>query len=353
MLTRILIMKNITRSLLLLILVAVCAFSQATTTSTTTSASISAADTLVCLASGTGVNLPSASQTPTYLGIESEALQVTSNPSTLCYKVKRGQLGTAQASHASGALVWIGNPATSTGDSSRPFSGGAFVPSRPYGSCVSTAQYTLPIIVYGTQSGLQNGNVYTCTAGGSWGQISMFYVSPSNCTFAPTTLTSTNTYIQVGASTLFVLNGTSNAAAGTNTLTCDIMIPTNVTTSTGATILDITLFVGSQTTAPTSLGTATLGSITFPAAATTETASTVTPVTVGGTVTTVSPTAITTVTTAGSFLTIKHTFSTAVKLSTDLQILRYTMPFLQSAAAAMTLNTPGLLVHYTASPVVN
>jgi hypothetical protein len=150
----------------------------------------------------------------------------------------------------------------------------------------------------------------------------------------------------VGASAVFVLNGTSNAAAGTNTLTCTIPLPTNIQIQKGAIVSDITLYVGSQTTAPTSLGTSTLGTITFPAAATTEVASTVTPVAIGGTVTTTSPTLITTVTTAGSFLTIKHTYATTVQLSADRQMLVYTMPFLQSAAAAMTLNTPGLQVHY-------
>jgi hypothetical protein len=100
--------------------------------------------------------------------------------------------------------------------------------------------------------------------------------------------------------------------------------------------------VGSQTTATTSLGISTLGTIIFPAAATSETASAVTPVAAGGTVTTTSPTAITSTTTAGSFLTLKHTYASTVVLDTDLQMLVYTMPFLQSAAAAMALNTLGL-----------
>lgn len=344
-------MKNTLKIATLFALVAMAAFGQLTTTSTTLSAAVSAGTTSEwCIASATGVSVPSIGQNGTILFTDKEAAQVTAaGSSSTCFRVKRGQLGTsAQAAHATGTAVWVGNAATSTGDPSRPFSGGPFITTAPSGSCDATAQYTLPLIVTGgAMSGLAAGAQVSCV-NSRWGTQSdrMYYVSPSNCTFAPTTLTTTNTYIQVGASTVFVLNGTSNAAAGTNTLTCDIMLPTRLAILRGTQITDITLMIGSQTTAPTSLGTATLGYIQFPAAATSETASTVTPVTIGGTVTTTSPTLITTVTTAGSFLTIKHTFSTAVNLSTDLQILRYTMPFLQSAAAAMTLNTPGLLVHY-------
>jgi hypothetical protein len=121
-----------------------------------------------------------------------------------------------------------------------------------------------------------------------------------------------------------------------------------VTALQGAVITDITGYYGSQTTAPTSIGTATLGSISFATPATGAAASTVTPVAFGGTITNTVPTAITTVTTAGSFLPIKSALGTPVTLSTDNQILVYKLPFVQSAAAAMTINTPGLIVHYAA-----
>lgn len=326
-----------------------CGFAQLTTTSTTASAAITAGQTTeICLASATGISAPSVTASGTFFLIDAELFQVTgAGSSTTCWKVKRGQQGTGNVAHQSGALAWVGNAATGTGDTSRPFSGGAFVNGPPSGACTASLQYTLPVISTGRIGGTTVGLIYDCV-GGQWGPqaYSSFWVSPTNCTFAPTTLTTTNTYIQVGASTVFVLNGTSNAAAGTNTLTCTIPLPTNIQTQKGAIVSDITLFVGSQTTAPTSLGTSTLGTIAFPAAATTEVASTVTPVAIGGTVTTTSPTLITTVTTAGSFLTIKHTYSTTVQLSADRTMLVYTMPFLQSAAAAMTLNTPGLQVHY-------
>lgn len=341
-------MKNI---LILLVLSAVAAFGQQTTTSTTLSVALAAGSNAQwCIGSATGVVLSSSAVNASYLFIDREAAQITSQgSSSTCYNVKRGQLGTSQAAHAAAAKVWVGQSSTGTGDSSRPFTG-AFTSALPTGSCVSTAQYTLPVIYTGPATGgAFPGSVIDCV-GSRWGgqSIGEFFVGPANCTFSPTTLTTTNTLIPVGASAVYVLNGTSNAAAGTNTLTCNILPPTTIRALQGAVITDITLFAGSQTTAPTSVGTATLGSITFTAPGTGGAASTVTPVaSFGGTITTTTPTAITTVTTAGAFLTIKNALGTPAPLSTDLQMLVFKFPFLQSAAAAMTINVPGVIVHYS------
>jgi len=334
-----------------LVLSALAVFSQQTTTSTTLSTAISATSQAEwCIGSASGVVLNTTSGNASYLFVDREAAQITSQGSTsTCYKVKRAQLGTSQQNHAATSKVWVGQAATGTGDSSRPFTG-AFTSSLPSGSCTASAQYTLPVIYTGPASGgAFPGSVINCI-GGRWsGQADKtFFVSPSDCTFAPTTLTTTNTLTQIGASSVYVLNGTSNAAAGTNTLTCNIVVPTAVSALQGAVITDIVGYYGSQTTAPTSIGTATLGSISFATPATGAAASTVTPVSFGGTITNTVPTAITTVTTAGSFLPIKSSLGTPVTLSTDNRILVYKLPFVQSAAAAMTINTPGLIVHYAA-----
>jgi hypothetical protein len=210
----------------------------------------------------------------------------------------------------------------------------------PGGTCTRTNETVLPVI------NVITSDLFDCQ-GGNWGQIMTQYVPPTQCTFAPTTLTTTNTYPQIGASNVFVLNAVSNAAAGTNTLVCNIMPPTSFLSTRGAVLYDIVSAIGSQVVAPTSLGTSTLGVITLPTpTATTQTASTVTPVT-AGTVTTVGPTTtVTSVTTAGAFLTFRHTYATPPVVTTDLQLLQFTFPFVQSAASAMTLNTPGLWVHY-------
>lgn len=332
-------MKHTNRILIALSLLAGACFGQTALTTTTLTRATSANAITFTLGSLTGVTAPGPNNSNrTMLFIDRSAYYVTSvNATTLSVNVVRGVHATnGTSAHAAGAIVYVG-----------PDDNYHFLQQPPVGSCTSNQIAFLPVI------DLSTGKSWTCNNAGKWGAISAFYVPPTQCTTAPTTSTVTNTYPPIGASNVFVLNATTNAAAGTTTLTCNILLPTNVSSSQGAQLVDITLFVGSQTTAPTSLGTSTLSAITFPAAiAGSETASVVTPVAVGGTVTTVSPSNITSVTTAGAFLTIKHTYGSPIFLSTDLQLLQYTMPFLQSAAAAMTLNTPGLLVHYIEAPQV-
>lgn len=351
-------MKNInklTLVLAVLVLLSALSYGQAAFTTTTTTQPISPSSSIVCLASLTSVNAevgPQGIHTVLFVDHEAMAVQTILSTTSNCVQVVRGYRGTyaggspsnigGTISHLSGALVYVGP------DDQYHFNGSAAYPSPELrGACYANQQSVLPVIeVY-------SGQAFTCTGNpGKWGSIRALYIPPTQCTFFPTTSTVTNTYPQVGASNVFVLNGTTNGAAGTTTLTCNILPITNVTTSQGTYLQDITTFVGSQTNAPTSVGTATLGAITFPAPATSETPSTVTPVATGGTVTTTTPTAITSVTTAGAFLTIQSKFASLVNLSTDLQALQYTLPFGNTNAAAMTLNTPGLLLHVVEIPTL-
>ncbi len=310
------------------------ASAQTTTTSTTLNAAMTRGDTSINLASSTGVTASGLG--PVTGGyIDREYITFTTNVSGNIWNVKRG-VGGIQSSHLSGALVWIGPPSV--------FDLG---PNDRQGACTATLFQYLPLVE------VRSGQLMNCDANGKFTPLGVgaFYVPPTQCTFVPTTLTQTSTYTTAGNA--FVLKGISNAASGTMTLTCNILVPTAVQAFRGAILTDITLFLASSATGsgvvPTSVGTSTLGSITFPAAATTETASTGTPVTIGGTVTTTGAGAtgfLTAVTTDGQFYTIKHTYSTVVDLSTDLRVLVYTMPILQSASSVSTLFTPGLLVHY-------
>ena len=162
-------MKTLKLSILILAF-QFCALAQLTTTQTTLSTAIAANTTTQwCIASATGVVLPglSSNSSGSILMVDREAVQITSQGSTAtCYNVKRGQLGTsASYSHASGARVWVGTAATGSGDNSRPFTGGPFISVIPTGSCTSTLQYTLPVIVTGIQGGasaLVAGDPYTC-----------------------------------------------------------------------------------------------------------------------------------------------------------------------------------------------
>lgn len=319
----------------LVALLAVSCFGQTAMTTTTLTRATGPNTTTFALASVTGVTAPQPNNSQrTVLFIGRSAYYVTS-VSGLNVTVTRGVKGTyGNEAHLTGATVYVGP------DTSQYFAGTGTVSSPAIrGACTAANIPILPVI------DVFSGSAMTCAAG-RWGVLREVLVDASNCTFIPTTLTTTNILTQVGTSGHMVVQGTSNAAAGTNTLTCNIPLPL------GAQLVDINLFIGSQTTAPTSLGTATLATVTYPTANATETASVEVPVAIGGTVTTTSPTAITTVTTAGRFLTIGHTFATPVVMADNAQMI-YQMPFLQSAAAAMVLNSPGVLVHYLTGPNSN
>lgn len=343
-------MKNITRITFIGLLALASAFGQLNTlVETTTSAAITPSQTSFAVASATGINAPSFSSglAGSVLYVQDiaqtagEAMIVVSLSSTTL-TVRRGVSGTRAVGHASGAKVWVATASN------------WFVSVDPLGACSTTAgnaagdkigPYVTPVI------NLVNGREWVCSAiTGTWvpnGDYVQF-VPPTQCGTVQTTSTATNTYATVGASGTFTLNSVSNAAAGTTTLTCDFQLPTRITATRGWVLKDVVVAVGSQVTAPTSIGTSTLGTVTYPTpSATTQTASVVTPVAAGSTVTQVGPTTtVLTVTTAGAFLTFKYTYATAVQASTDLQSYRFTVPYLQSAAAAMTLNWPGLWIHY-------
>lgn len=316
-----------------LVLIASC-FGQTAMTTTTLTSATNTTQTIFSVASATNITAPAPNgSNRTVLFIDRSAYFVTA-VNGLQITVTRGVKGTSgDEAHLSGSTVYVGP------DRSTYFVGTGTSPALALrGACTAANIPILPVIEIST------GRALTCAGTpGRWGVLTSQRVTPADCSFVPTTLTTTNILTQIGTSGHMVMQGTSNAAAGTNTLTCNIVLPG------GASLVDINTYVGSQTTAPTSLGTATLGSVTYPTANATETSSVEAPVAAGGTVTTTSPTAITTVTTAGRFLTIKHTFSSTV-FGVDMQSLIYQMPFVQSAGAAMVLNTPGLLVHYIVSP---
>lgn len=332
-------MKTLRNTLILALALIAGAFAQQNTlVQTTTAASMTQTQNFISLTSATGVVAPSNIVAGSSLFIQeigqpggelATVQSLSGNIANIARDTSRAK------SHTNGASVWIASAPN------------WFNFVDPMGTCTTALTFVTPYL------NVQTGRRYTCDpVTGTWvlNSDGLFFVEPTACTTAPTTSTVTNTYPQIGASNVFVLNATTNSAAGTTTLVCNILVPTRVTASRGAVLRDIVVAVGSQTTAPTSIGTATLASITFPTpVATTQTASTVTPVAAGGTITQLGPTTtVATVTTAGAFLTFKYTPGTTVNLSTDLQMLQFTVPYLQSAAAVMTLNFPGLWVHYTA-----
>jgi hypothetical protein len=187
------------RILTIFILTTAAAFAQLTTASTTLSSAVTSTNTdQWCLASASGVVVPTSTANGSYLLADREAVQVMSQGYTsTCFKVKRGQLGTsASVGHSAASTVWIGQPATSNGDPSRPFSG-AFVNTVPTGSCVASAQYTLPVIYTGSAA---QGAI----AGSAWGCVQSQWVQVGNSQLVG--LTGTNAIFDIysfGAGAVF------------------------------------------------------------------------------------------------------------------------------------------------------
>ena len=98
--------------------------------STTLSGSIGPKDLLLTLASVTNVTVPALNTgvAGSYLFLNGEMIQVSGAGAVSGQlRVKRGVNGTPAQFHPSSAIVWIANAATSSGDSSRPFSNALFV----------------------------------------------------------------------------------------------------------------------------------------------------------------------------------------------------------------------------------
>jgi hypothetical protein len=204
-------------------------------------------------------------------------------------------------------------------------------------------------------------NVYLCTSRNTWTHLGILqsdipvltftdgsvFISPATCWFFPTTATATTTLTTLGASNVPVLNTTTNSAAGSVTLQCPIRVPDRLTLGKGATINDVTVFYGIQTSAATSINGAAISSITFPTPGATETPSTVTPAAIPGSVTQSTTTGNLAITTAGAFYSSKLTLGTPFNMSTDEQVLYVTLVFNNTATSVLTVNTPGVIVHYS------
>lgn len=302
--------------------------------STTLSSAMTQTQNFVVLASIT--NLTTTSE----LYIDGELFVVGKNWNATSTTVPISRYAGQNGSHVTGALVLFGKPSW-------------FYTYDPSGACPNPPSNggTTPATIFASPwINVRTGSTWRCYAG-QYGKVSTVFIPPNRCSFLPTTLTQTTTFpvLGVGATVgVPVINSVTNAAAGTLTLSCFIDIPAITGSGRSSLLTDITLTLGSQIVAPTSLGTPLLGSITFPTpVATTQTASSQTIVTsAGGTITQLGPTtSVTSVTTAGDFLTFNYSFGTPADLTTDLRTLVFQLPILQSAASAMTVNSAGIYAH--------
>jgi len=146
-------MKKISVALCLLLLLAGLAVAQQNTlTQTTLSAAITANDTVLTVASATGISVPSAGVAGTALYIidpgakQGELVTVTAaGPISTAFSVRRGRSGTKSTAHISGALVMIGAP-------------NLFQSADPAGGCTASSVYVTPWVNVNT------GNQWICSS---------------------------------------------------------------------------------------------------------------------------------------------------------------------------------------------
>jgi len=118
--------------------------------STTLTTSLTSSQNVVCVASATGISVPSLAggNLGSILLVDSEAMQVTAAGATsTCFKVKRGfyanSTSNAAVAHGNSQKVWVLGLTTSTGDPSRPVSTSQFLAQKPYQPFAVVATPTL------------------------------------------------------------------------------------------------------------------------------------------------------------------------------------------------------------------
>jgi len=380
-------MNKILKLAALLGLTAAYSFAQLVTTQTTfsvavppTSAATSGGN-VVSIASCTTTVLPGPTVVGSYLWADWEAMQVkaiisgTIGGSGACtLNVSRGVLGTKIGPHAVTAIVYVGNQANGSGDSSRPFSGGFLALADPQGSCVSTAQYTLPIVA------TISGRVWSCPTSGPlanlWAVLydptaifqttdGYIFLPPTNCGPSQSggTLVSAG-YTTIGTSVVSVAQVSTTTTTSTQTYVCTLTLPDRLRNTAGAAINNVVVVYGVQTSAlgtqaavlasGTFNGSTVFSKITFPVPGASETASTVAPVRADSGTLTITPVAAsfnTAVTTAGAFYTATFTPATPINTNVDNTEFLFTFSVLGASAASQVTNVAGLYVHITGAPL--
>lgn len=212
----------------------------------------------------------------------------------------------------------------------------------------------------------------TNTAGAYW-------VPPGNCWYGVVTGTLTSpTFGAAPGATALGMNvvlstapaipvmqvSTTNAASiSVNTITCMINPPSTVgVAGRGINLVNADFFYGIQQAggvnatqvyslaAGTMNGALVFSKVVMPAPGAAETPSTVAPVRADAGTLVVNPAGASfnsVVTSAGAFFTQRYTPATPFSLSTDMTIYYVSMTFLCNTTQATTINTPGVLIHFT------
>lgn len=233
------------------------------------------------------------------------------------------------------------------------------------------------------------GNVTTCTPASynvatagvstiqpSGGNSGAYWVPPGNCyyttsggTFAAQSGVGVSGNVGLGlvvggttAGFIPVLQvATTNSGTATNTISCLINPPSSVgVTGRGVNLVDATFFYGVQQTglgtqvavlaSGTMNGVAVFSKVAFPVAAGSETPSTGAPTRADAGTLVITPVVASSnvaTTTAGSYYSVKFAPATPFSLTTDLTQYYVNLTVLATATSATTVNTPGVMIHYT------
>lgn len=332
-------MKKLCISIFALPLISALAFGQATLTSTTLSSAVAINDTVINLASATGVTAADTFNVPaTMLFIDKEEMAVMSVSST-AVTVRRSENGRKQP-HNSGATVYVGPPS-------------AFPYGDPSGACTATDYGTLPIVA------TKSGTVWNCVSS-QWVVQSFslnfsatdgyIFIPPTECSVLPATTAFASgspkfTPVATGNS---VLSVTTDTTAGTLQVVCDVNVGTRLTSGKGVIVNDISLFYGVQTTAMASIAAPTVKKITYPAIGG---AAAGTVADAGGTLAILPASLQKTTTTTGQCFNENIALGTPLVMNSDVRRIVVDQVFTTAGSTATTLQVCGLLVHYTNAPI--
>jgi hypothetical protein len=333
-----------------------------TLNSTTISATIAATDTTVALTSASAATGSTFGAVVAGQGlfVDQEYMVITAVSGSTVTVQRRNNRTTPPTTHLSGQTVYIGAPA-------------AFQTVDPgVGVCAVGSQGD-PFI------NITNGKVWRCLAS-TWLNVidAYVFVGPGSC-FGSTTGGTLTTPAAVSNVNLYATTwtglinssttapgtpvlqiATTNSGTATNTVSCQIPLPSRTNPARGAYVADATWIYGLQQTGANATqvaveasgtlnGIAAFGKIVLPAAGASETPSTVAQARADAGTIVLTPAKASfnaSTTTTGAFVTQKIAPGAPFGLTTDLTIYYANFTVLETATSASTLQVAGVMVHY-------
>lgn len=171
------------------------------------------------------------------------------------------------------------------------------------------------------------------------------FIESDNCAFTATTTAFTSGPTLTRAAANNTVNSvTTNTTAGTVTVTCALnALPTRTTSAKGITVKSVDIYYGVQTTALSSIGAASVSSVTYPAAGG---AAAGTVAAVGGSLTVTPGTLQLATTTSGQCYHENVSFGTTYAYNSNVVKLTVEQVFTTAGTTATTLQICGVAVNY-------